>query len=410
MARKPKQPSVQKRKATVRIPAEVARRIRAGHPWIFADALRGRTLSDPPGRVLDVVDPDGAFVARAVVDDGENLVLRVLSHRCGDALDLAYLSHVVQRCLQRRQKMLDLSPTACFRLINGDSEGIPGVTVDCYGAYMVCCAYSSVAQTFQDDLVRALVQTRLPRAIYLQRRYQPPGPGEPRPGAELLWGEPAPPEVVVTEGRARYVVDVTAPGSPGLYPDMRLGRAAVAHLAAGRRVLNCFSYTGAFSVVAALYGASAVVSVDASARAHARARRNFSENSVDPGNRTYEFITGDTFATLAKFTGRGRLFDLVILDPPTFSSNKGRTFTAMRDYASLVAAAMEVTVEGGFLCAASNAAKLTAADLDRAIGLGAHQAQRRALITGRLDQPADYPVLPAFVEGAYLKFFIAMVE
>jgi 23S rRNA (cytosine1962-C5)-methyltransferase len=173
-------------------------------------------------------------------------------------------------------------------------------------------------------------------------------------------------------------------------------------------VLNCFSYTGAFSVAAAAHGARSVVSVDSAARAHGRARRNFDLNRLDLGDPRFEFITGDAFATLARLSDRQRAFDLVILDPPTFSKGaKGQTFAALKDYAELVKAAVNVLAPDGVLVACCNAAKLPESDLDRALGRGAAWAGRRLVVTARIGLPSDFPVLPAFTEGAYLKILAA---
>ena len=213
------------------------------------------------------------------------------------------------------------------------------------------------------------------------------------------------------EGRAWFAVDVTAPLGTGLFVDMRMGRQIVAELAAGRRVLNCFSYTGAFSVVAGLHGAAEVVSVDSAARAHARARHNLTLNGLVTEQSTrFEFVTGDAMASLTRWASRKRQFDLVVLDPPTFATAKGRTFTALRDYAELTASAVSVLAPGGLLCAASNAAKLSQEDFERAIGRGAVQAQRTAAVVQRSGQPEDFPVLPAFGEGRYLKFVTVRVD
>jgi 23S rRNA (cytosine1962-C5)-methyltransferase len=391
------------------VPAEVARRVRDGHPWIFADALRGRQVPGPAGQVVDVTDPDGGFVARAVLDPDGSPVLRVLSRVEGARLDRDYLTRRVASCLRLRQRLLSLGPLSCCRLVNGDSEGIPTVTVDRYASHLVVCTYSAVAEAFQQELVATLAEQLTPQGIYLQRRHVAAVPGRPRPGAELVWGSAAPPEVIVAEGRTRFVVDVSAPSGTGIYPDMRLGREAVAQLAGGRRVINCFSYTGAFSVVAALHGAREVVSVDAAARAHGRARRNLAENRIDEQRGGCEFITGDTFAALARLAERKRRFDLVVLDPPTFSSAKGKPFTALKDYGELVAAALTVTEEGGLLCVASNAAKLPAADLDRALGRGASLAGRELVTIAQLGLPPDFPVSPAFPEGQYLKVILAQL-
>src|SRR5262249_49900787 len=150
------------------------------------------------------------------------------------------------------------------------------------------------------------------------------------------------------EGDAHFLVDPTAPHNVGLFPDLRLGREAVRALAKGARVLNLFSYTGAFSVYAALGGAAEVVAVDLSAKGHARARRNLELSGLDP-ERNCEYYAEDVFKMLAKMAARGRTFDIVICDPPTFSQAKGRVFTALKDWAELGQAALGVLVPGGRL-------------------------------------------------------------
>ena len=398
------------RAGTVRVSSEVARRIRDGHPWIFKDALQGRTLSVPEGRAVDVLDQNGNFLARALHDPTAGVPLRVFSHRRETAFDADFIRGAVGRAAARRRRWLDIGPLACIRVLSGDCEGIPTVNVDLYADYLVAIAYSALAEGFIEPLLDALVESWSPRGVYLQRRYQPTGSGKARPGAELCRGAAAPPEVVVSEGRVRFVVDVTAPLGTGLFADMRLGRRAVAELAGGRRVVNCFSYTGAFSVVAAAHGATEVVSVDAASRAHGRARRNFSVNKIAIDGPGFSFVTGDTFATLHRMYERGQRYDLAIVDPPTFSTTgKGRPFTAQKDYAELVEAAVKVLDPGGVLCAASNAARLAPSELERAIARGAAQAKRGALITQRLGQPPDYPAIPGFSEASYLKFFVVQL-
>ena len=385
---------------------DVARRVRDGHPWIFSEALQGRTITFTQGQDVEVEDAQGGFVARAVADPGGKPLLRVFSQNRHGVLDSAQIHRIVARCLKLRRQMLHPSPTSCYRLLNGDSEGIPAVTVDRYASHLVVTLFSPVVLTYLDALLDALEALNNPDSVYLQRRYTAPDPGQPRPGAELVRGEHAPPDVVVTEGKARFVVDVSAPSGTGLFPDMRLGRRAVARIAAGRRVLNCFSYTGAFSALAALSGAAAVTSVDTSSRSHGRARRNFSENGLDPSDRAYTFITGDALATMSRLSQRNERFDLVILDPPTFAAGKGRPFAATKDYAELVTSALEVLEVGGQMCVACNATRLTTQDLERAVARGASMVRRDVLVTARLGQPPDYPAKPGFPEGRYLKFFV----
>src|SRR6185312_12656623 len=208
-----------------------------------------------------------------------------------------------------------------------------------------------------------------PRGIYEQRRLRPLGGSAPPEPAGRVRGEEAPVELVVGDGACRFGIDVTAPLGVGLFPDMRLGWAAVAPRAAGRRLLNLFSYTGAFSVHAAKAGASEVVAVDLAAKAHARARRNYELSGLDPAR--LEMITNDAVKTLDRFADRKRSFDVVVCDPPTIST------------------------------------KVSAPEVDRALAEGGAAAGADLRIVERVGLPPDFPVAPGFPEGNYLKVAIA---
>ncbi|HUS65067.1 MAG TPA: class I SAM-dependent methyltransferase, partial [Kofleriaceae bacterium] len=213
--------------------------------------------------------------------------------------------------------------------------------------------------------------------------------------------------ITVEEYGLKFAVDVTAPLGTGLFPDLREGRRAVADRAAGRRVLNLFSYTGAFSVWAARAGASEVVSVDLAAKAHARCRRNLELNGLP--EKGHELIAGDTFKVLAKMAERKRRFDLIVLDPPSFSQAKGRVFSVSKDYRELVQASLEVAAPDALIACISNTLKLPVEDLDRAIGEAAYRAGRAVRVVERRGLPADFPIPAGFIDGHYLKFFLCAV-
>ncbi|MFH1132090.1 MAG: class I SAM-dependent rRNA methyltransferase [Pseudomonadota bacterium] len=409
-AKPSEKPAVIRREDSIRISDNVAGRVREGHPWIFQNALLGRKVNSPSGTVLDVLDSGGKFVARALCDLDDQITLRVFSRRSRVLLDSKHFAMVVARAARLRRNMLDLGPLSCFRGLSGDSEGVPAVNVDHYGPYIVVCIYSQVAEKYLDQFLDAYEEVWNPEGVYLQRRFLSPPSGRARPGAELIRGKTAPTEIVVAEGRTRFVVDVTAPLGTGLFADMRLGRSVVARLAPGRRVLNCFSYAGAFSIVAAIHGANSVLSIDSSARAHGWARRNFLENGIATQDRAYSFEVGDVFAVLTQLAEKNEKFDLLILDPPSFSGGKTRPFSAVGDYAELVKTGLTVLEHDGVLFAASNMAKLPAQDLERALGQGARAVRRDLLISERIGQPPDFPVSPGFAEGNYLKAFVAWVD
>ena len=398
------------RKNTVRLPPDVAQRVRFGHPWVYREALGPRPLTPEPGTAIDLVDDDGEFVGRALYDSDSVIALRVFSRRPDRPIDGELIAERVKAAIALRNRLVDVDRLGCIRLINAESDGLPGIVVERYGDYLVTQLFTSAVSGLRDDLYNALERELSPKAIYEQRRYRSLGGEAPRQaGADLVRGNPAPVELEVKEDERSFVVDVTSPLSTGLFADLREGRRAVRQWAKGRRVLNLFSYTGAISVYAHAGGASEVTAVDVAAKAHARARRNFAASGFDPEKP--EHIVGDTFKVLARFVERGRTFDLVALDPPAFASaaaRGGKPWSAVRDYAELIAASLDVLASGGLLVAASSTHKMSTQDFEVALAEGAHLAGTQLQIIDRRALPADFPTLPGFPESNYLKFVVAV--
>jgi 23S rRNA (cytosine1962-C5)-methyltransferase len=295
----------------------------------------------------------------------------------------------------------DAVPAGACRLIHGEADGFPGLAVDRLGAYLLVYKYAKVAETYLDALVPMLEQELKPAGIYLQDRIRGVTPDDRRPPAFHLAGKPAPPEVEVDEDGLKFLVDVTAPVSPGLFLDLREGRRLFETWSKDRSVCNLFSFTGAFGLRALRGGARSVTHVDAAARSHARCRQNLAASKMEP--EAIEAITGDVFALLEKFRQRGRVWDLVIVDPPPFSNVKGSTFSALKDYGELIRSVSGVVSPGGHVLAISNAVRLGEEEFLLAVGEGVHASGRAARLVGECGLPPDFPVPPAFIEGRYLK-------
>jgi 23S rRNA (cytosine1962-C5)-methyltransferase len=398
------------REGSYRLPDDVARRLRSGHPWVFREALTGRAVGETTGAVVDLMAGNGAFVARGYVDRDHSIAVRVLSRDPAERVHpgAGTIASRFQRAVQLRWLLLGSDRPTALRLFAGESEGLPGVTVDRYADFVVVQWYSPGALPWREELLDAITEVIHPRGIYEQKRLRPlagQGPADPAARAR---GEEAPLEMVVEETGCRFAVDVTAPLGVGFFPDMRLGRDSVTRRAADRRVLNLFSHTGAFSVRAARAGATEVVAVDTSAKAHARARRNYELSGLDPAR--MEQVTGEASKILERFLSRKRRFDVVICDPPTFAHGQGpgRSFSAASDLAELAGAAGAVLEPGGLLAFASNAAKLSAAEVDKALAEGAALRGFELRVIERQGLPPDFPVHPGFPEGNYLKFVLAV--
>jgi len=398
------------RKNTVRLSPDVAHRIRAGHPWVYREALGPRPLTVEPGTTIDLVDLDGEVVGRGLYDADSVIAVRVFVRRADVSIDAALIAARIKAAVGLRTKLLASEKLGAIRLVNGESDGLPGIAVDRYNNYLVVQLYTNAVTKLRDALYNALEAELKPSAIYEQRRYKSLAGEAPRQAAaELVRGNPAPVELEVVEDDLKFYVDVTAPLSTGLFADLREGRRAVRHWAKDRRVLNLFSYTGAISVYAQAGGATEVCAVDVAAKAHARARRNFTASGFDAEK--VEHIVGDTFKVLARFVERKRQFDMVVLDPPAFASaaaRGGKPWSAVRDYAELISASLEVLAPGGLLVAASSTHKMSAQEFELALADGALGADTRLQIVDRRTLPSDFPTVPGFPEGNYLKFAVAV--
>ncbi len=376
--------------------------------------MRGRPVAEETGALVELSSGNGEFVARGFVDHDHAIAVRVVSRRRDEkvAPGQGAIAARFARAQLARRALLAGDPTrTAQRLFSGDSEGLPGVTVDRFAEFIVVQWLSAGALPWRDELFEAIRAHANPHAIYEQRRIRPLAGQAPPEPASLAWGEAAPLEVIIEEevgGKmGRFAVDVTAPLGVGFFADMRLGHAAVAARAAGRRVANLFSYTGAFSVHALLAGATELVAVDTAAKVHARARRNLELSGIEPGR--MEQVTEDAQKALERWADRGRSFDLVICDPPTFSHGQsaGESFSVARDLAQVVGAATRVLAPGGLLAVATNSVKIAAVDFDRAVAEGATLAGTELRLIERVGLPADFPVAPGFPEGNYLKFALA---
>jgi 23S rRNA (cytosine1962-C5)-methyltransferase len=375
---------------------------------VFRDALGARGVSERTGSVVELISGNREFVGRGYVDQDHAIAVRVMARDPDTELGpgRGTIAARFERAAELRRLIFGASLPSATRVFAGESEGLPGVTVDRYGDFVVAQWLSAGALPWREELYGAIESCWRPRGIYEQRRVRPLAGGGPPEPAVRARGEEAPLELVIEDGGCRFGVDVTAPLGVGLFPDMRLGWAAVARRAAGRRVLNLFSYTGAFSVHAAKAGAAEVVSVDTAAKAHARARRNFELSELTTAR--HETMTNDTTKVLERFASRGRSFDIVVCDPPTFSHGPAGQFSVARDLAKLAGASAAVLAPGGLLVLASNSTKLSSADVDRALGEGGADARAELRIIERVGLPSDFPVAPGFPEGNYLKVAIAM--
>jgi 23S rRNA (cytosine1962-C5)-methyltransferase len=245
-----------------------------------------------------------------------------------------------------------------------------------------------------------------PRGVYAKFRPQQTRTVGAEAAGRLLAGTRVPEPLTVVEHGLRYRVDLVNDLHTGLFLDQRDNRRAFRDLSAGQRVLNLFAYTGAFSVAAAAGGAVQVTTIDVAPRYLDRARENFRLNDLDPG--AHEFIAGDCFAELEKLARNGRRFDVVLMDPPSFSTTRDSRFTTSGGTAELVQRALGLLPPGGLLVTSSNHQKVDLADYLKELRRGALAAGRELRVIGTAGQGGDFPYPVTFPEGRYLKYVVSV--
>lgn len=387
---------------------ETTRMLQLGHPWVIADRYTRQWPKVTNGELVMLVDEQCQQLAVAICDPQNRIVARCLPGAPA-SISVSWLEEQFQGCLVLRRHAL-LGDSDCYRLVNGEGDGLPGVTVDRYGDYLMLQLYTRAWEVYRRELVAALVKVFRPAGIYLKYRPQQTRKLEAQHKSrqinELLAGSPAPDGYQVKEDGLYYRVNLQHGLHTGLFPDQRRNRRELAQRVAGMQVLNLFAFTGAFSVAAARAGASRVVSVDVSEKYLGIARDNFQANRIDPGQ--HEFIVGDVFAELTKMQAAGRLFDCIIFDPPSFSTTKKSRFSTQGGTADLVARTLPLLSTGGVLMTSSNHQKVSLDDYFKEIRRGALRAGRALRTIHVGGQPEDYPCDAGFSEGRYLKFVISV--
>ena len=385
--------------ATIHLQAKDARAIGRGHPWVYRQAVGRRRQKLSRGTVVELVGPDGHFLGRGLFDPGSAIAVRVWTRDPRESIDAHLLARRIAQAHARRVRFGIPERTDVYRIANAEGDDLPGLLIERYGAY-VSVELQSPALRRMRKAIAGAVQATLPCAGAVLRD-----------GDETtqLFGEPVPEECTVREPTAQLVARVGAPGKTGVFMDMREVRVRLATLSAGRRVLNLFAHTGAFSACAAGAGATEVVSVDLSGHYLEYARRNVELTA--PNFDAHETIAGDVFRTLADLAREERRFDLVIADPPSFStSREGGSFQADKRYPELVKGVLRVLGPGGLLIAATNHRGTTQEQFLRRLHDGAHALRRSLRVHEVHGQPADYPVLPVLPETAHLLVVVAEAD
>lgn len=388
------------------------------HPWVFSGAIARVQGQPAPGDLVTIADQRGAPLATAYFNAKSQIQARILSWNPDEAIDAGFWRDRLQRAIAGRVTMglsADLLTTGhrplttAYRLVNAESDGLPGLIVDRYGDYLVVQCLTLGIDRRKGMLVDLLAELLQPTGILERSDVDVRGKEGLRPVVEQRRGAPPPTELPIHENGHAFLVDIQHGHKTGFYLDQRDNRAAVGQpmYMRDREVLNVFAYTGAFGIYAAAAGARSVVQVDSSDTALAAAERHMALNGY--ARPDHEYIAGDAFEVLRYFREEGRQFDAVILDPPKFAHSQGQVERATRGYKDLNWLALRLLRPEGVLATFSCSGLVDAALFQKVVFGAAVDAGRDVQILRQLDQSADHPVLLSFPESAYLKGLLCRV-
>lgn len=374
------------------------------HHWVFSGAIQKKDPQIASGDLVEVYSADRKFLGTGYYNERTSIAVRMLRFEPGP-IDGTFLWNRLYRAWTSRLKWFENQPTDAYRVVHAEGDFLPGLIVDRYGPGLVIQCQTLGMETLRQTVVEAL--TLIVKPSFVLERSEGASRQEEglEPRTALLAGMLAPDGVVIRENGAQYGVDVQTGQKTGFFLDQRDNRQLVRELSAGKDVLNCFGYTGGFSVAAALGGAKSCVTVDISGPALARARENFERNCLTSGS--WGFVQADCFEYLRE---EKEEFDMVILDPPAFAKHHGALAAASRGYKDINLQGLKRVRPGGLLLTCSCSHHLDAETFQKILFSAAVDAGREVQILRRLGQPADHPVNIFHPETEYLKAFLCKVH
>ena len=369
------------------------------HPWVFSGAVDRADARAQAGDTVAVRACTGAFLAWTAISPQSQIRARVWSWDENERIDEGFFENRVRAAIGRRGALA--AAASAVRLVHGEADALPGVVCDRYDDVVVFQFSSAGAERWREVITDAVLAATGCRVAYERSDLDVRTLEGLAPRSGTLRGAPRDATVEIVEHGLRYRIDIAHGQKTGFYLDQRANRDRVRVLAAGRDVLNCFCYTGGFTLNALAGGARSVLSIDSSADSLALARENAALNGLDDGRAGW--LEADVFAALRSLRDRGQTFDLVVLDPPKLAPTAGHAEKASRAYKDVNLLALKLLRPAGELVTFSCSGGVSAELFQKIVAGAAADAGIDAQVVDRLQADADHPVRLAFPEGAYLK-------
>ncbi len=373
-----------------------------GHPWVFSGAVAKIEGEVSPGDLGEIYSKEGQFLGVGHLNPASQIFLRLLTHK-KEPIDIPFFRERISRAARLREPFLK-GKTNAYRIINAEGDFLPGLIVDRYGETLVLQSLTAGIERLKASLVDLLASEMKPRSIYERSDVATRRQEDLPEVTGLLYGREVSDRIEIEELGCHFQVDVKAGQKTGFYLDQRENRSDLKNLCHGSKVLDCFSYTGAFSIHAGLGGAEEVTLIDSSEEALKRAEEHFRLNAL--GKIPHRLMRGDAFEVLRSL---GPEYDIVILDPPPFAKRKGHLLGASRGYKDLNLQALRLLKRGGFLFTFCCSHHVNWDLFQKIIFSAAVDGGREVQLLGRRGHPMDHPFNLCHPEGEYLKGFLCRV-
>jgi 23S rRNA (cytosine1962-C5)-methyltransferase len=382
--------------------------IKRKHPWIFSGAIEKVEGNPSNGQTVQIFTSDKKLVGNGSFSPSSQIRVSVWSFNPEEKIDEDFFRRKISLAQSLREKIIKISETNAYRIINAESDGLPGLIVDRYSGYLVCQFLSAGVEANKEIIIEILSETFKPAGIFERSDVEVRTKEGLQPTQGILRGTVPDNFIEVQENGFKFFVDIKGGHKTGFYLDQRDNRALVSDLSKGKNVLNCFSYTGGFSVYALAAGANKVTQIEASTSAIEISNKNFELNNLNSS--LVENINGDVFEVLRKFRDERRTFDLIILDPPKFAESASQIQKASRGYKDINLLAMKLLNPGGILFTFSCSGHISSELFQKIVADAALDSGREVRIIKQLTQSADHPIAANFPEGLYLKGLVCIVN
>jgi 23S rRNA (cytosine1962-C5)-methyltransferase len=382
---------------------KISPRVANGHPWIFNNEVENVEGEVKGGEITEVFSHDKKFIGKGYINPKSQILVRLLTRNRSDEINEQFFADQIKKCWQYR---IQTGYNENCRLVFGEADSLPQLIIDKFNDYFVIQTMALGIDLWKPAIVKALNTIFKPRGIY-ERNDVPVRELEGLPQQKGFLSAPFDTKIIINENGLRFYVDIENGQKTGYFLDQQDNRRAIQHIARGANVLGAFTFSGSFEIHAAHYGAKSVLGLDISANAVQQATQNAELNGVD---HICRFETANAFDVLKQWGKEGRLYDVVMLDPPAFTKSRETIQKAITGYKEINLRGMKLVKPGGFLVSSSCTSLVSPELFLQIIDMAARDARKKIRQVTFQTQSADHPVIRSIENTQYLKFLIIQVQ